>query len=746
MSTAKKALTFLGLEIEKREKKQSLSFEEYLECIKREPKTALRSIFQLFHDMVKSYVEKGVDEYPDDPESIGFVKYDCSRLLTKGADNPFFADRLFANRFMRQIESLRQGFQQNRVYAYLGPSGCGKSTFLNNLLGTFESYTNTKDGQIFEIVWEIDENLFSGDGEVEGRETFTIPCPSHDCPILIIPKEYRVEFLSALLPDAIEHLREKEYEWIFRGEVCTICKSLFWSLFEKLGSLEKVLGLVKARPYKFDRRVGEGISIFNPGDKPILGMENGRPVSFYFTNRQIQEKLDRMFGTNAVRYVYSHLAKTNNGIYVLMDVKMNNQDRFIELHNVISEGVHKVGDVEEHINSLFFALMNPEDQEIIKEKKMESFQGRIHYNMIPFVLEPSTEVQIYLTIFGETIRKRFLPRIFENFARVVISSRMKIQYDPKKKESDPLKEWIPDIKKYDRFCDEYGILLRMEIYSGVIPDWLSEEDRKKFTAPIRRALIAAGEDEGARGFSGRESIQYFRDFFNSYSRRPSLINMDDIADFFKHKIGRNVRDDKIPKNFLDSLVDSYDYTILNEVKEALYFYNNEQISRDILRYLWAVNYDPGSKVRCEYTGEELEITLDFLASMASQLTGNQVETREALEFARDTQRKYAALVAREPRAARERTRISETDLYRDMFNAYARNLKEKVLQPFINNANFREAIKAFGTEGLEAFDTRLREHVIYMMKNLMEKFGYTEQGAKEICLYVLDKNLAEEFS
>jgi len=33
-----------------------------------------------------------------------------------------------------------------------------------------------------------------------------------------------------------------------------------------------------------------------------------------------------------------------------------------------------------------------------------------------------------------------------------------------------------------------------------------------------------------------------------------------------------------------------------------------------------------------------------------------------------------------------------------------------------------------------------------MMKNLQKKFGYTRQGAKEICIYVIDNNLARIFT
>ena len=735
MGTEHKALDFLEAEISKREKRTVWSFDEYLKELQQEPQRVLRNIFQLFYDMVKGRVGEGIDEYPDDPESIGFVKYDCTRLFAEGSDNPFFADQLFANRFIRQIENLRQGFQQNRIYAYDGPSGCGKSTFLNNLLRAFEVYTTIKEGRNYEILWEIDEGAVRN--ECTAHEAFPIPCPSHDYPILLIPKEYRIAFLKQLLPvDVLERVgifREKEYEWLLQGEVCTICRSMFWSLFEKLGSLRKVLAMVKVRPYTFDRRVGEGISIFNPGDKLMWGVANGKPVGGFFTNAHIQEKLNQIFGVNAVRYAYSPLAKTNNGVYVLMDVKGYNEDRLLELHNVISEGVHKVGDIEEHVNSLFFALMNPEDKTIIEGEEMESFRGRIQYNKIPYVLEPATEVSIYCTIFGESIRKHFLPRILEDFARVVIASRMNLK-------CAPLEEWIPNPTRYKKFCDENGLLLRMEIYSGIIPDWLSEEDRKKFTAPVRRALITEGEREGGEGLSGRDSICLFGEFFNRYSGKPSLVNMNNIAEFFKHHIGKERRDRHIPKNFLASLVDSYDYAILSEVKEALYFYNTEKISRDVLNYLWAINYDLGTKVKCDYTGEEIVVSVDFFRLMAGYFTGKSMTEEEARKFAQDTQRKYGIT------KSRERGPLTDTELYRDLLAAYVKNLKEKALQPFVSNPNFREAIKAFGTTEFNTFDTRLREHVTSMLRSLVEKFGYIEQGAKEICLYVIDKNLVQKFA
>ena len=722
MNEVKQALECLGAEAKNKGKRIVLDFDQLCGEVRANPSKILRNIFQQFYDMVKFYVGPGKDEYPNDPESIGFMEYDCSKIFIEEADIPFFADRLFANRFIRQAESLRQGSQQNRIHVFEGPQGCGKSTFLNNLLRSFEKYMDSEEGRGYEIVWNI---------KTKEGEKFEVPCPSHDYPILLIPRDCRANFLEKLIPESVPEFKEKlfhdkEYEWIFKGEVCTICESIFDALFDKFGSLDAVLSMVKARSSKFDRRSGEGISVFNPGDRPVKESE--------FGDRRIQKKLDDFFGANIVKYVYSLHARTNNGIYVLMDIKSHNEDRLLELHNIISEGVHKVVDVEEQSNSLFLALMNPEDQKKIEDTKtMASFQGRIQYNRIRYVMEVPTEVDIYRSTFGDQIDARFLPRVLENFARVVISSRMK-------SECGPLKEWIPDLGKYKKYCDEAGFLLRMEIYGGVIPTWLSEADKKKFTVQVRRKLIAEGENEGDKGITGRESIRLFGEFFNLCCRKSNLINMGDVTEYFKHKMGSVKRDESVPKNFIGSLVNLYDFVVLNQVKESLYFYNKEQISEDILHYLYAVNYDVGNKVTCAWTGKEIEITVVFFKLVSAYLTGTDVGDRDALVFAQDIQKKYATMIAQ------DRTRpIMETELYKTLFAAYTKNLKEKALQPFLKNENFQEAVKSFGAKAFETYDTRLKEHVAYMIKNL-EKFGYNEQGAKEICLYVIDQKLAEKFS
>ena len=91
-----KAMQNLSSNMSKLEQRTAISFDEFLKVLADKPAVVTREIFQVFHDMVKAYVDEGDDEYQDDPESIHYVHYDCSRLFVEGSDYPFFADRLFA--------------------------------------------------------------------------------------------------------------------------------------------------------------------------------------------------------------------------------------------------------------------------------------------------------------------------------------------------------------------------------------------------------------------------------------------------------------------------------------------------------------------------------------------------------------------------------------------------------------------------------------------------------------------------
>ncbi|MBI5603768.1 MAG: serine protein kinase PrkA [Deltaproteobacteria bacterium] len=762
MESVEQVISTLCQKIKERENRLPMNYQEFMTLAGEQPTLVFRNIFQRLQDMIKSHLGEGVNEYPDDPESINYVYYDCNSLFVDGADHPFFADRLFANRLINHINAFQHGRQQNRIYIFEGPHGCGKSTFLNNLLMKFEHYSKTAAGSTYETVWRLDKKelgvLFENEAHVllgqlrtlaehasltprpaqrdqilglPAKEYLEVPCPSHDNPILLIPKGYRREVFDHLIQDEgfkQKLFTEKQYEWVFRDNPCTICLSLYQTLLDLLDSPAKVFDMVFARRYEFNRRLGQGISVFNPGDR-ITKVA-------VITNEMLQSQLNALVkDSNRVKYLFSRYAITNNGIFALMDVKDHNKERFANLHGIISEGVHKVEEeIEENVNSLFLALMNPEDLENIGDT--HSFIDRITFIKIPYVLDYNTEVKIHRNVFGDQLESRFLPRVLQNFSKVVISSRMK-------EKSEGLEEWIKEPDRYRLYCDRNLQLLKMDIYAGLIPPWLSQEDRKRFTAKRRQSIIGESETEGTKGFSGRDSIMILNEFYSTYAKNGKLITMAMVYHFFRE----NRRDllASIPEGFLDSLVSSYNYAVLQEVKESLYYYNEERISRDIQNYLFATNFEPGSAERCIYTGETLEIGEEFFEGLERRILGAGLKDSQRQAFRKEVQNQYASKTLTQEMLL-EGKQITETSVYHSLRERYVHNLKEKVMDPFLKNENFRRAIKDFATDSFRTYDKRIREEINFLMQNLMGKFGYSSQGAKEACIYVIDNDLTTTFA
>ena len=89
--------------------------------------------------------------------------------------------------------------------------------------------------------------------------------------------------------------------------------------------------------------------------------------------------------------------------------------------------------------------------------------------------------------------------------------------------------------------------------------------------------------------------------------------------------------------------------------------------------------------------------------------------------------------------------LHHTTLFGNLNERYIYNIKEKVLEPFLDNENFRRGIKDYDGDDFKTYDRKIRDDVTYLMNNLIEKYRYTPQGAKAACIYVIDNDLARKY-
>lgn len=732
------ALDKLSKHLLEKERIQPISFSNFLELTIKDPYSIFRDIFQVFYDMVHFYVEERKSRKKNLFTESYFKNYDCYPLLQKDCDTPFFADRLFANRFMNLVNGFKDGTRTNQIVLFDGPPGSGKSTFLNNLLHKLEDYTKTSNGSMYSTYWKLDIEKLNGHqssltmlDSIKNDENITTKsnekfleflCPSHDHPILLIPKEYRKTFINNLIKDEKVKknlFNDKQFEWIFNEVPCSICKSIYNVLLDKLGSATAVYNMVNAKKMRFNRQFGDGISLYNPGDQIYK-----KPI----TNKQLEERINNLIKGDHIQFIYSVLAKTNNGVFALMDIKEENIKRLIQLHGVISDGIHKVELVEERVKSLFFGLVNPGDK--LHYSEIPSFKDRIIEVKIPYILDYNIEVSIYKNQFGENIEAQFLPGVLENFAKIMVSSRLG-------GESKTIKKWIIKPDEYKNYVDQDFLLLKMELYTGKIPFWLKESDVKSFDSNVKRGVLRESESEGNLGFTGRQSINIFRDFLSQHKKPGHLITMAEVEAFFSNDKSKIFKE-FLSKEFTSFMKKVYDYNLLQEIKECIYYYNESQISKDILNYIYALSFDIGEEVINPYTNELIKIDENFFSLFESIILPNN--EKEIHSYRKDVQSTYIShTLAQEIQI--EGTKITDTALYKKILDKYTRSLKKNALTPFIENENFRRAILDFDLESFSKYDIRLKNSVTHLINNLIQKYGYNKKGAIQVSVYLIDNQL-----
>ncbi|MBI5502081.1 MAG: serine protein kinase PrkA [Deltaproteobacteria bacterium] len=486
------------------ERRQILTYDEYLGLVLAEPRVHLRD--------ASAYLRDAFDHHGQVEEQRPWGRASRFRLFDQafagGRGERLVGQEAAQGAFYRVLSGFVRDGRANRLILLHGPNGSSKTTFVQCIIRALEEYSSTPEGALYRFNWIFPTDKverggglgFGGGGRAAARKSGSfakleegdvdarLSCEVRDHPLMLLPESYRREVLEAALAGRPE-LRLPEL--IGRSGLCHKCRQIFDALAAAYaGDLRRVLAHVQVERYTVSRGYRRGAITIGPQ----MSVDAGE--------RQITA--DRSLGAlpTALQNValfepFGELVDGAGGIVVFDDLLKRPLDAFKYLLTTIEDGEVTLGHSILRLNAVLVATSNEVHLEAFRRHpEFPSFRGRLALIRVPYLREVPLEREIYDVHIVPQIERHVAPHAVEAAARWAVMTRLR--------RPDPGKFAGP----VARLIEELSVEGKAALYAGEAPvEGLDPDDVKALAtaaAALRAEHAEEADYEGLSGASPRE--------------------------------------------------------------------------------------------------------------------------------------------------------------------------------------------------------------------------------------------------
>jgi serine protein kinase len=538
------------------------SFKDYLDILSQNPRAA-RNAFQRVYDMILHF---GTQRYT-------YLKQDFVHY--KFFDDPFDdgADAIYGldGAIMRLVDCFKSAAHgygtDHRILLLHGPVGSSKSTLARLMKKGLEYYSRLDEGALYTFSWSLENE----DGQVE-----ILPCPMHEEPLKLIPRQARKDVLAQLNADLPEDQQVR-----LEGDLDPFCRRMFQDLLLKYeGDWRRVLDHVIVRRLVLSEKDRVGIGTFQPKDEKnqdsteLTGDINYRKIAQYGSDSD-----PRAFNFDgelniANRGLCEFIEVLKLDVAFLYDLLGASQEHTIKPKKFAQTDIDEV--ILGHTNE-------PEYKKLQSNELMEAFRDRTIKIDIPYNVRLSDEVKIYQKDFSkERVRGiHIAPHTVEVAAMWAVLTRLE---EPKKA--------------------GLTLMQKLKLYDGRSIPGFTEDSVKELREESPR--------EGMLGISPR----YIQDkisntLVSEQSQQDRMINpfmvMNELeSGLDHHSLITDPEQKKRYRELLSVVREEYEDILKGEVQRAISA-DEDAITRLCANYIENVRaYTQREKVRNKYTGRDEE--------------------------------------------------------------------------------------------------------------------------------------------
>ncbi len=650
------------------------TFWDYLDVAMENPNVA-RNAFQRVYDMILSYGSESFTQFKQEYNRYAFF----ADPIDHGADAVFGLERPLMQ-LVDFFKSASQGYgTEKRILLLHGPVGSSKSTIARLLKKGLEHYSRTEPGKCYTYSWQLPRTV----GGSDGGEQF-LECPMHEEPLLLIPREARLEVLEAINDKLPEGRRLRLY-----GEVCPFCRKVYADLMDGYdGDWKKVMDHVKVRRLILSEKDRRGIGTFQPKDEKnqdsteLTGDINYRKIAEYGSDSD-----PRAFNFDG------ELNVANRGIVEFIEVLKLDVAFLYDLLGASQEHMIKPKKfAQTYIDEVILGHTNePEYKKLQGNEMMEAFRDRTIKIDVPYNIRLDDEIKIYMKDFGPNrVRGMHIaPHTIEVAAMWAVLTRL----------AEPKKAGITKLQK-------------LKLYNGKSIPGFTEDSIKELKEEAPR--------EGMQGISPR----YIQDkISNSLVSHQAQIDrainpfmvMNELEEGLSHH--SLITDEELKKEYKELLAvvrEEYEDILKAEVQRAISA-DEDAIKRLAANYIENVRaYTQHERVRNRYTGRDEDPDERLMRSIEEKI---DIPDSRKDDFRQEIMNYIGALAL---------------DGKKFEYNTNARLLKALELKLFEDQ---RDTIKLKNLVS-SVVDDETQQKIDVVKQRLIKYFGYNETSATDVLNYV----------
>lgn len=542
------------------------TFSDYLGIVQANPKVC-RSAYQRIYDMITTH---GFEEYVEYKKRIRRYNF-FSDPFDDGKDAVFGLDV----HLMKLVNSFRSAARrygtEKRILLLHGPVGSAKSTVVRLLKKGIEAYSKIPEGALYSYSWikgplKDDKKIFGSAEE--------IPCPMHEDPLRLVPKELKEKVLAEIN----RSLKEEDKIYI-EGDLCPSCRYIFNALISSYdGDWEKAMDHIKVRRIMLSEKDRIGIGTFQPKDEKnqdsteLTGDINYRRIAEYGSDSD-----PRAFNFDG------ELNIANRGIVEFIEVLKLDVAFLYDLLGASQEHVIKPKKfAQTDIDEVILGHTNePEYRRFQNNEYMEALRDRTVKVDLPYITKLHEEIKIYNKDYRQDkVRgKHVAPHTIEMASMWAILTRLE---EPKKA--------------------NLTLMQKLKLYDGKTLPGFTEDNVKE--------LRKEATHEGMTGISPR----YIQDKmsnalvseYGSNCINPFMVLNEIESGLKHHSLITSEEQRKRFSELLNIVKEEYEDIVKNEVQRAISA-DEEAISRLCSNYIDNVKaYTQKERVRNPYTGQDEE--------------------------------------------------------------------------------------------------------------------------------------------